>query len=87
MLHNLTAEEMIKKLRGILAEERTTKRAIAALAGYNETLFSLIMNNRRPMPPDFAARVLGALELHKRAERTAREARRKVLEEASTREN
>ena len=71
--------EIITRLRGLIAERRIPRRAIAAQLGYSESLFSLILNGYRPMPEGFEARVNATLDRLETAEKAAQEAREKVL--------
>ena len=52
---------------------------VATAAGYDPTLFSRVLNGRRPAPPDFEQRVTGALDRLEAAEKAAQEARERVL--------
>ena len=74
-----TKLEIITRLRGLIAERRIPRRAIAAQLGYSESLFSLILNGYRPMPEGFEERVVAELDLQEEAEAAAQEARERVL--------
>ena len=77
-----TKLEIITRLRGLIAERRMPRRAIAAQLGYSESLFSLILNGYRPMPEGLEERVHATLDRLETAEKAAAEARERVLAEA-----
>ena len=58
-----------------------SQERVALAAGYDPTLFSRILNEIRPTPPDFVERVNATLDKLEAAERAATEARERVLAE------
>ena len=71
----------IKKLRGRIAEAGLKRHDLASLLGYSESMLSLYLTGRRPAPPDFEARVYGAIERLERADKAAQAERERVLAE------
>ena len=47
------AAEARKKIRGRIAEAGIRRRDVAHAVGYSESMFSLILQGDRTMPPDF----------------------------------
>ena len=77
------AAEARKKIKGRIAEAGVRRRDVARAVGYSESMFSLILQGDRTMPPDFEARVHAALERLEAAEKAAQEARERVLAEST----
>ena len=76
------AAELTRKIRGRIAEAGVRRRDVAHAIGYSESMFSLILQGDRTMPPDFEARVHTALERLEAAEKAAQVARARVLAKA-----
>ena len=75
-------ETTVSKLRGRMAETGIRRQDVAILLGYSETMFSLLINGKRPAPEGFQARIHAALDRLERAERAAQKERERVLAEA-----
>ena len=69
----------ICSLRGLIAEARLKRQDIAELMGLSEAKFSRYINERRTAPPGFTQELMKAIDLLKKAESAAQEAREKVL--------
>ena len=78
---NTHMTNQLRILRGRIAEAGLKRQDLAALLGYSETMFSLYLNGRRTAPPDFEARVYGAIERLERANKAAEAERDRVLAE------
>ena len=77
-----TAQPDLALLRGEIAARQISKRDIAALLGYSDSLFSLFINGKREAPTGFEVHVHEALDLLERAKQAGAEARERVLAEA-----
>ena len=73
------AAEARKKIKGRIAEAGVRRRDVAHAVGYSESMFSLILQGDRTMPPDFESRVRTATDRLEAAEKAAQEARERVL--------
>ena len=67
----VTMTRTVRKLRGRIAERGAQHQEVAALIGVHPAQFSLILNERRPMPEGFEEKVLTALDRLEAAERAA----------------
>ena len=76
------AAEARKKIKGRIAEAGIRRRDVAHAVGYSESMFSLILQGDRTMPPDFESRVRVAVDRLEAAAEAAQEARERVLAEA-----
>ena len=61
MALTLNSEPDLAALRGELAARRINRRYVATLLGYSDSLFSLIINGKRPTPTDFEEEVHAAM--------------------------
>ena len=77
---NLTTEAT-RRIRGRIAEAGVRRRDVAHMIGYSESMFSLILQGDRTMPPDFEARVYAALDALEEEKRVAAEAVEKLRAE------
>lgn len=48
-------------LRALVARARVSRYQLAARVGMHPTTLGMVLNERRPLPPDLAARVIEAL--------------------------
>ena len=68
------AQPNLAALRGEIAARQISKRAIAALLGISESLFSLYITGKRPAPADFETQVRWAMAQLEEEKRVAAEA-------------
>ena len=72
---------MLVKIKTEIFLARLTQESVAHVMGIHPALFSRILRDLRAMPEDFEERAIEAIDLLKRAERAAQEAREKILAE------
>ena len=75
------AQPNLAALRGEIAARQISKRAIAALLGISESLFSLYITGKRPAPADFETQVRWAMDALEEEHRVAAEAVEKLRAE------
>ena len=75
------AQPNLAALRGEIAARQISKRAIAALLGISESLFSLYITGKRPAPADFETQVRWAMDALEEEKRVAAEAVEKLRAE------
>ena len=75
------AQPNLAALRGEIAARQISKRAIAALLGISESLFSLYITGKRPAPADFETQVRWAMDALEEEQRVAAEAVEKLRAE------
>ena len=57
----VTIEATAADLRALVARVRMSRYQLAARIGMHPTTLGMVLNERRPLPPDLAARILVAL--------------------------
>ena len=58
-----------------------TREQVARSSGYDPSLFSRILNGRRPPPPDFFEKVNAVLDREEAVKKALQETKEKVLKE------
>ena len=76
-----TETGILLRLRGRIAEVGVMHCEVGDLMGLDSTKFSAILHGRRKMPEGFEPHLLRVLDRMEAAERAARAARAKVLQE------